>query len=293
MPPELVAWLVLGFLALVVLHELTHVLIARFHGHPTVCVAINPIGVAVVFEDSPRARYWLLQVILPAIVSWVGLLRLAVRPVHLPRLVHRPHQRRRDHRPASLGGHPADRPHQRRRHSERVRRGREAGPRPRPDPSRLRGAPQAAGPCAVHGPRPQALARDLARHEGRRGRSFGHHRLTAESAPGCMLAVDDASSDASRARVRRAAGALRRLFEARPAASSPMSMARSAGSPGTPTPPPSDQSPGGRSPVSAPSSTSSRSSPVGPSSARSGWSAWPRRATLATTDSSGSRTALW
>ena len=32
-----------------------------------------------------------------------------------------------------------------------------------------------------------------------------------------MLAVDDASSDASRARVRRAAGALRRLFEARPA----------------------------------------------------------------------------
>jgi hypothetical protein len=71
MPPELVAWLVLGFLALVALHELTHVLIARFHGHPTICVAINPVGVAVVFEDSPRARYWLLQVILPAIVSWV------------------------------------------------------------------------------------------------------------------------------------------------------------------------------------------------------------------------------
>lgn len=71
MPPELVAWLVLGFLALVALHELTHVLIAKAHGHPTVCVAINPIGVAVVFEDSPRARYWLAQVILPAIVSWV------------------------------------------------------------------------------------------------------------------------------------------------------------------------------------------------------------------------------
>src|SRR5215216_4312486 len=67
---ELVAWLVLGFLALVALHELTHVLIAKCHGHPTVCIAINPIGVAVVFEDSPRARYWLLQVILPAIVSW-------------------------------------------------------------------------------------------------------------------------------------------------------------------------------------------------------------------------------
>lgn len=71
MPPVLIGWLVLGFLALVVLHELTHVLIARCHGHPTVCVAINPIGVAVVFEDSPRARYWLLQVILPAVVSWV------------------------------------------------------------------------------------------------------------------------------------------------------------------------------------------------------------------------------
>lgn len=71
MSSALIVWLVFGFVALVLLHELTHVVIARFHGHPTVCVAINPIGVAVVFEDSPRARYWLLQVILPAIVSWV------------------------------------------------------------------------------------------------------------------------------------------------------------------------------------------------------------------------------
>ena len=71
MTVELSAWLVLGFLALVTLHELTHVLIAAVHGHPTVCVAINPVGVAVVFEDVPRARYWLLQVILPAIVSWL------------------------------------------------------------------------------------------------------------------------------------------------------------------------------------------------------------------------------
>ena len=70
MTVELVAWLVLGFLALVALHELTHVLIAACHGHPTVCVAINPVGVAVVFEDTPRARYWLLQVVLPALVSW-------------------------------------------------------------------------------------------------------------------------------------------------------------------------------------------------------------------------------
>lgn len=71
MPAELIVWLVLGFVALVALHEMTHVLIARFHGHPTVCVAINPVGVAVVFEDSPRARYWLAQVILPAVVSWL------------------------------------------------------------------------------------------------------------------------------------------------------------------------------------------------------------------------------
>jgi hypothetical protein len=71
MSSAVIVWLVVGFIALVLLHELTHVLIARCHGHPTVCVAINPIGVAVVFEDSPRARYWLAQVILPAIVSWV------------------------------------------------------------------------------------------------------------------------------------------------------------------------------------------------------------------------------
>jgi hypothetical protein len=67
---DLVAWLVLGFLALVALHELTHVLIAACHGHPTVCIAINPVGVAVVFEDAPRVHYWMLQVILPALVSW-------------------------------------------------------------------------------------------------------------------------------------------------------------------------------------------------------------------------------
>ena len=71
MPPELLAWLLVGFVALVALHEYTHVLIARWHGHQTVCVAINPVGVAVVFEDTPRARYWLTQVILPAIVTWV------------------------------------------------------------------------------------------------------------------------------------------------------------------------------------------------------------------------------
>lgn len=71
MPAELVLWLVFGFLALVVLHEATHVVIAKVFGHPLVCVAVNPVGVCVVFEDSPRARYWLAQVLLPAVVSWV------------------------------------------------------------------------------------------------------------------------------------------------------------------------------------------------------------------------------
>ncbi len=71
MPAELVVWLVLGFLAVVVFHELTHVLIAHSHGHPMVCVAVNVIGVAVVFEDSPRTRYWLSQVTLPAVVTWL------------------------------------------------------------------------------------------------------------------------------------------------------------------------------------------------------------------------------
>jgi hypothetical protein len=72
MPPELVAWLVVGFVAVIALHEATHVLIARSHGHPMVCIAVNPIGVAVVFEDSPRAPYWLSQVTLPAAVTWVA-----------------------------------------------------------------------------------------------------------------------------------------------------------------------------------------------------------------------------
>jgi len=71
LPVELLVWLVLGFVALAALHELTHVLIARWHGHPTVCVAINPVGVAVVFEDTPRIPYWAFQVILPALVTWV------------------------------------------------------------------------------------------------------------------------------------------------------------------------------------------------------------------------------
>jgi hypothetical protein len=84
MPFELVAWMVLGLLAVVVCHELTHVLIARLHGHETVCVAVNPVGVAVVFEDNPTPRYWALQVILPmivtAIMSYIWLFALITYP---------------------------------------------------------------------------------------------------------------------------------------------------------------------------------------------------------------------
>src|SRR5256885_1342685 len=54
---DLLAWTVLGLVGVVVSHELTHVLIAHAHGHRTVCVAVNPIGVAVVFEDTPCPRY--------------------------------------------------------------------------------------------------------------------------------------------------------------------------------------------------------------------------------------------
>ena len=69
MPTELVVWMVAGLLAVVVCHEMTHVLIARLHGHRTVCVAVNPVGVAVVFEDTPSRRYWTLQVLLPMVVT--------------------------------------------------------------------------------------------------------------------------------------------------------------------------------------------------------------------------------
>src|SRR5919202_1731177 len=71
MPTELVVWMVAGLLAVVVCHEMTHVLIARLHGHRTVCIAVNPVGVAVVFEDTPSRRYWIWQVILPMLVTAV------------------------------------------------------------------------------------------------------------------------------------------------------------------------------------------------------------------------------
>jgi hypothetical protein len=68
---DLLAWTVLGLIGVVVSHELTHVLIAHAHGHRTVCVAVNPIGVAVVFEDTPCPRYWAWQVALPMLVTAV------------------------------------------------------------------------------------------------------------------------------------------------------------------------------------------------------------------------------
>src|SRR5919198_3746814 len=87
MPAELLAWMFLGLLAVVACHELTHVLIARAHGHRTVCVALNPVGVAVVFEDTPSRRYWCWQVILPmlvtAAVSYIWLFVLVTYPSQL------------------------------------------------------------------------------------------------------------------------------------------------------------------------------------------------------------------
>jgi hypothetical protein len=71
MPFELLVWMVVGLLAVVACHEMTHVLIAHAHGHRTVCIAVNPVGVAVVFEDTPSRTYWGWQVILPMVVTAV------------------------------------------------------------------------------------------------------------------------------------------------------------------------------------------------------------------------------
>src|SRR2546430_875636 len=87
MPAGLLAWMILGLLAIVALHEMTHVFIARAHGHRTVCVALNPVGVAVVFEDTPSRSYWIWQVALPmavtALVSYVWLLVMVTYPSQL------------------------------------------------------------------------------------------------------------------------------------------------------------------------------------------------------------------
>jgi hypothetical protein len=72
MPFELLAWTFLGLLGVVISHELTHVAVAHAHGHRTVCVAVNPIGVAVIFEDTQSPRYWAWQVALPMLVTAIG-----------------------------------------------------------------------------------------------------------------------------------------------------------------------------------------------------------------------------
>jgi hypothetical protein len=83
--PLLLTWLIAGFLVVVACHELTHVLIARAHGHRLVCVALNPVGAAVVIEDQPTSRYWCWQVLLPLLVtaasSYLWLLGLVALPL--------------------------------------------------------------------------------------------------------------------------------------------------------------------------------------------------------------------
>jgi hypothetical protein len=85
-PLGLLCWTFLGLFAIVVLHELTHIAIARAFGHPLVCVAVNPVGVGVVFEDAPSPLYWAWQVGLPmlvtALASYVWLFGLfAIQPL--------------------------------------------------------------------------------------------------------------------------------------------------------------------------------------------------------------------
>jgi hypothetical protein len=81
----LLSWLIAGFLIVVVCHELTHILVARAHGHRLVCVAVNPVGAAVVIEDQPTSRYWCWQVALPWLVtagtSYLWLLGLVGLPL--------------------------------------------------------------------------------------------------------------------------------------------------------------------------------------------------------------------
>ena len=62
MPPEWIAWLTFGLLALVGLHEWTPVLIDRWHAHPCVCLIVrdfqmlSKIRSVVVFTAHGRRR---------------------------------------------------------------------------------------------------------------------------------------------------------------------------------------------------------------------------------------------
>lgn len=60
----------IGVVVLIVLaHELTHLWVARLHGQRLICVSINPIGVAVVFEGEASHCHAVWQVVAPLLVT--------------------------------------------------------------------------------------------------------------------------------------------------------------------------------------------------------------------------------
>jgi hypothetical protein len=77
-----VAELALFVLAIVIFHELAHIMVARAYGYRTVCLAISPLAVGIVFLDQPIRRYWALQVTVPmvvtALVTYIGLITLPI-----------------------------------------------------------------------------------------------------------------------------------------------------------------------------------------------------------------------
>jgi len=77
---------ILAFLlAILILHELAHVAVARLHGYPVICLAVSPLAIGVVFLDQPGKRYWILQVLVPMVVTTaVVFMGLRVVPVVAP-----------------------------------------------------------------------------------------------------------------------------------------------------------------------------------------------------------------
>jgi hypothetical protein len=77
-----VAELVLLVVAIVIFHELAHIVVARAYGYRTVCLGISPLAVGIVFLDQPIRRYWALQVAVPmvvtAMVTYAGLVLLPI-----------------------------------------------------------------------------------------------------------------------------------------------------------------------------------------------------------------------
>ncbi len=93
MPADLALQVVLLFffvVAVLVLHELAHVLVARAYGYRAICLGLSPLAVGIVFLDEPRQRYWLLQVIVPTAVTAVATylsLFVLLPPTSAPRVV--------------------------------------------------------------------------------------------------------------------------------------------------------------------------------------------------------------